>query len=167
MDVPATRTISPATLATQFELHTRLFNNVLEGIDDSSANGRASDEVNHIKWLAGHLTNARHMMKDFGGIEEDDPHGELFGHGKSISEAVEYPSLDEIRDRWNSISHRIGAGLSNLPDDVLNGPAPGRFPVADDTMAGMLAFLMHHEAYHIGQIGILRKYIGKEAMEYK
>jgi len=33
-------------------------------------------------------------------------------------------------------------------------------------MNGFLAFLMHHEAYHIGQPGILRKYLGKEAMKY-
>ncbi|WP_155208447.1 hypothetical protein [Xanthovirga aplysinae] len=33
-------------------------------------------------------------------------------------------------------------------------------------MAKMLAFFAHHEAYHIGQMGIIRKYFGEAAMEY-
>jgi uncharacterized damage-inducible protein DinB len=30
----------------------------------------------------------------------------------------------------------------------------------------MVAFLMHHEAYHIGQMAMLRKQLGRGAMKY-
>ena len=54
----------------------------------------------------------------------------------------------------------------HLPDEVLGSPAPTKTPIADETLGGMLAFLMHHEAYHIGQMDLLRKYLGKDAMSY-
>lgn len=33
-------------------------------------------------------------------------------------------------------------------------------------LAGFMTLLNHHQAYHIGQIGILRRGFGKEPMEY-
>ena len=157
---------SATTIATQFELHTRLFNNVLDGIDDSQANHRASETVNHIKWLAGHLTATRYGMKDFGNVQGEDPYGEMFGHGKAIENRDDYPSLESIKSNWNAISGPIAEGLKNLPQEVLDGASPAQVPVNDETLGGFLTFLMHHEAYHIGQIGILRKYAGKDAMSY-
>lgn len=160
------KTHSTRTLVTQFDLHTRLFNNVLEGITDTDTNQRASETVNHIKWLAGHLASTRFSMKKIGQLEGEDPYADLFSHGHSIRDDVTYPSIETIKTQWNAISDKISAGLPHVPEDVLKGPAPANFPIDDDTFGGMLAFLMHHEAYHIGQIGLLRKHLGKEPMKY-
>ena len=58
----AVKAHSAQTLAAQFDLHTRLFNNVLDGITDAETQERARDTVNHVKWLAGHLTSTRFSM---------------------------------------------------------------------------------------------------------
>ena len=166
METTTAKSYTTATLSTQFDLHTRLFNNVLDEISDVEANDRASDTVNHIKWLAGHLTATRYGMTKIGGNEQENPYGELFGHGKGISNEAEYPGIAEIKEKWNAISSDISAGLSNMPGEALNGPAPTQTPVNDETLGGFLSFLMHHEAYHLGQMGILRKYLGKDAMSY-
>ncbi len=154
-------------LVAQFDLHTRLFNNVLDGISEKASNERISNHVNNLKWIAGHLTSSRFGLKDIADLDATDPYAELFGHGHGLRTDVEYPTIEEIRGLWNKISDTISAGLSRLPEDVLNGPAPSRVPIGDDTFEGMLAFLMHHEAYHIGQMGFLRKQIGKEPMRYE
>ncbi len=154
---------SAQTLATQFDLHTRLFNNVLEGISDAEADVRLSDTVNHLKWLAGHLTSTRFSI---GQMADQDPWAELFSHGHGLRTDVAYPPIEAIKAKWNAISDKVSAGLAHLPDAVLGGPAPANVPVNDDTLGGMLAFMMHHEAYHLGQMGLLRKYLGKEAMKY-
>ncbi len=52
----------------QFELQTRLFNNVLEGIEDIKGSKRLSEEVNHLQWIAGHLTNSRYGLAQGLGI---------------------------------------------------------------------------------------------------
>ena len=162
----AVKAHSAQTLAAQFDLHTRLFNNVLDGITDAEAEERARDTVNHLIWLAGHLTSTRFGMGKVTGLQEQDPWSELFSHGHGISDEGDYPSIDEIRAKWNAISGTISASLAHLPDEVLGSPAPAKVPINDETLGGMLAFLMHHEAYHIGQMGLLRKYLGKDAMSY-
>ncbi len=153
-------------LVTQFDLHTKLFNNVLEGISELESNRRVTQHVNHVKWLAGHLTSSRFGLKDIGKLDVSDPYAELFGHGRAVRDDVDYPSIERILELWNQISDKISAGLCELPESVLNGPAPARVPIGDDTFEGMLAFLMHHEAYHIGQIGLLRRQLGKEPLSY-
>ena len=162
----AVKAHSAQTLATQFDLHTRLFNNVLDGITDAEANERARDTVNHLTWLAGHLTSTRFGMGKIAGLEEQDPWSDLFSHGHSISDEADYPSIEAIKAKWDAISGAISASLAHLPDAVLSSPAPAKTPIDDGTLGGMLTFLMHHEAYHIGQMGLLRKYLGKEAMKY-
>ncbi len=47
------------SIKVQFDLHTRLYNNVLRDISDQDADSRLSETVNHIKWLAGHLMSTR------------------------------------------------------------------------------------------------------------
>jgi uncharacterized damage-inducible protein DinB len=38
--------------------------------------------------------------------------------------------------------------------------------VDDGSVAAGLAFLLTHEGYHIGQMALLRKYLGHPAMAY-
>lgn len=152
----------------QFDLHTRLFNNVLEGITDDLASRRAGDSVNHIIWIAGHLTNARNGMHAIGGYEANAFYPEFFDRGSTLDPTADYPPLDEIREKWNTVSSRVSKGLGGISEDMLASEAPIKTPMygLDGTMHGFLDFLMHHEAYHIGQIGILRKYVGRQAMRY-
>ena len=51
---------------------------------------------------------------------------------------------------------RIQAGLARLDDDGLLEKR------GEDTLADKLHFLQFHEAYHIGQAGLLRRMAGKE-----
>lgn len=162
----AVKAHSTQTLVAQFDLHTRLFNNVLDGINDAEAGTRAGETVNHLTWLAGHLTSTRFGIGKVAGLEEPDPWADLFSHGHSIRDDADYPSIEAIKAKWNAISGPISAGLAQLPDVVLGSPAPAKLPINDESLGGMLTFLMHHEAYHIGQMGLLRKYLGKEAMSY-
>jgi uncharacterized damage-inducible protein DinB len=41
-----------------------------------------------------------------------------------------------------------------------------KFPIEDNTKFGALTFMVQHETYHIGQLGILRRALGLPAMKY-
>ena len=41
-----------------------------------------------------------------------------------------------------------------------------RFPLGDSTRLGLIAFLVQHDSYHLGQIAFLRRQLGKPAMSY-
>jgi hypothetical protein len=62
----------------------------------------------------------------------------------------------------------IRKGLENIPDAALETVIRAKHPIApfDDTLGGLWAFINHHQAYTIGQIGILRRGLGKPAMKY-
>jgi len=156
-----------ASLKAQFDLHTRLFNNATAGISDSEANTRNDDHVNHVKWIAGHLLNTRlGSFSRVAGLQPDESYAAQFGRGNSLDVNATYPSIDEIRNRWNEVSAGISEGISKIPEQVLQAPSNAQVPIADTTVNGLVSFLVSHEAYHIGQLGILRKLIGKEAMSY-
>lgn len=161
-------THSASALKAQYDLHTRLFNNALDGVDENDALTRSSDHVNHIKWVAGHLLNTRlDSMARMTGGAGDSTYGQQFGRGMALDPTAAYPPIDEITTKWNEVSGSISERLTTLPEDLLDSPSPGKAPIADETFRGMLAFLISHEAYHIGQLSILRKLLGKEAMSYK
>ncbi len=156
-----------ASLKAQFDLQTRLFNNVTDGIGEQEAHLRNSEQINHIKWIAGHMLNTRLSgISKVVGLQSDDTYAAQFGRGKSLDPQAQYPSMEEITARWQATAPAIGAALSNVPEEVLSAKSPVPAPIADDTIRGLLSFLISHEAYHIGQLGILRKLAGKEAMAY-
>jgi uncharacterized damage-inducible protein DinB len=158
---------SATALKAQFDLQTRLFNNTLEGVTDSETNARGNDHVNHMKFIAGHLLNTRlGFMTQLTGGQPDDSYAAQFGRGVKIDPNATYPSINQITSKWNEISGAIGEGITKLPEEALEAKSPVQTPVADDTIRGLLAFLVSHESYHIGQLGLLRKMIGKEAMSY-
>jgi DinB family protein len=161
-------------IAKQFALHNRLFNNVLEGIADSKGNERLSDAVNHLQWIGGHLANSRYNFVPVLGITESFPYKELYTdpsqpppNNRAIDESVNYPSLSETLKYWNILAVPFVDNIEKLSDAQLAGELPFGTPIGDKTLLGLLGFLASHESYHIGQMSIIRKYLGLSAMSYK
>lgn len=148
----------------QFELHTRLYKNALLGMDEVCTD-RPTDSTNHIGWIAGHLVSTRHMLTGLLGVEAAEPHATLFGNGKGIEAGAAYPTVSECLEHWQAITPLMIEGLKKVTPAQLSNNAPFLTPMGE-TIDHTLAFFAHHEAYHIGQLGLLRKYFGKEAMKY-
>ena len=157
----------------QFEMQTRLFNNVLEEIEDIKGSERLSEHVNHLQWIAGHLTNSRYGIATGLGIKASFPYKEQYTdptepppHNRSIHASVKYPSLTEIKKSWNDLAAQFSEKISGLSDEQLASGIP--FPVpTGKTYRDLLSFIASHESYHIGQMSIIRKYLGLSAMSYK
>jgi uncharacterized damage-inducible protein DinB len=149
-------------IALQFDMHTRLFNNVLQDIGEEESYNRFNNS-NNVKWLAGHLVSARYMFAGFSGLSDDDGF-KMFGKG--FDSSLDYPSLEQIKSKWNEIAPSISNGLKNLSPDDLKGKGLFQTPIGDDNLKNFIEFVLHHEAYHIGQIGFIRKQLGKEPMKY-
>ena len=154
-------------------MQSRLFNNVLEGIEDIKGSERLSDHVNHLQWIAGHLTNSRYGIAPALGLKVSFPYGEQYTdpsepppHNRTISDTVKYPSLTEIKKSWNDLADDFTEKLSGLSEEHLASGIP--FPVpTGKTFQDLLSFIASHESYHIGQMSIIRKYLGLSAMSYK
>lgn len=150
-----------------FDLQTRLFNNVINGVEDSHATARANEKVNHIKWLAGHLVSTRHMLAGVLGANVEEKYADLYAQGKGLQPDADYPPLADIKTEWQKITEVVRPLIANLKKEALGSPIPFPVPVAEQNVNGFVSFLLHHEAYHLGQLGLLRKYQGYEPMNYK
>ncbi|MEM7041073.1 MAG: DinB family protein [Bacteroidota bacterium] len=158
-------TSSPVSqLLNMFGMHDRLFKNVTADLS-GNVDQRLSADVNHLGWLAGHLVSTRYFLANVLGTEVQEPHPDLFANGKGIDAEASYPSLDSSIAAWDEITATLATAFQNINADFLDAKAPFATPMGD-TMADFFGFMAHHEAYHIGQMGILRKYFGHEGMKY-
>ncbi len=57
--------------------------------------------------------------------------------------------------------------LIRLDDDQLEEAPPEPFDAVSESKGELWAFITHHQAYHIGQIGILRRAFGKSPMSFQ
>jgi hypothetical protein len=163
---PQTYTPAISALAGQFNLQTRLFKNVLEGISDKDATRRINGHMNHIAWLAGHIVSTRYMLANALGLNVQEAFPDLFANGKGIQEGLEYPPLSELKKDWEFISDKLIEKLNSLTEKDLEAKPPFPTPIGENTIANMIAFFAHHEAYTIGQLGMCRKFLGYNAMKY-
>ena len=150
-----------------FALHTRLFINTIADLDDGAAVVRPNGRTNSIAFIGGHLVETRAWMARLLGLDVPAPFGGELEHETGIDKILALPSVTAIREQWEDVSRLILARLDDVTADELAAPSGQRFPVVSGSMLGALTFLMHHEAYHIGQLGYLRKFVGYPPMSYR
>jgi uncharacterized damage-inducible protein DinB len=147
------------------KLNTRLFLNCLDGVEDTMARERPNAETNSIGFVTCHVLHARYYLASIVGLEPLNPFKELFDSAHDIND-LEVPPLSELRSAWSAVSAQLVERLPGLSEVELGREADQEFPVDDGTVLGALAFLVQHESFHIGQLALLRKYVGLEGMTY-
>lgn len=158
-------------LLTQFDLHHRLYNNVLEGFTDKETNQRLDGypQMNHVKYLAGHILNSHYGLATITGIQKEAKWNELFAvmDQSEAKDNYPYPSIEEIKVEWNELFTPLRYNLKKMSSDDLNARPPAPFDQVANSSGELWTFINHHVAYHIGQIGILRRGFGKSPMSYE
>lgn len=99
-------------LLVQFNLHHRLYNNVLQGFTDEETNRRllGNTNMNHVKYLAGHILNSQYGIALLANASSVEPKWNDFFAGAGQSEAkdnFDYPSIEVIKAEWNAIHEPI------------------------------------------------------------
>ena len=156
-------------LHADFQLNTRLFLNCLDEVTDEIARTRPTADTNHLAFIALHLHNARHFLGKYIGVVEADPFEQITRDAASLEDIDIYPSLAEMRTAWMEISLAIEQRFIHLTGSVIDRPSPAEapeFPVHDKTVLGGVAFLLQHEAFHLGQMALLRRLHGLPAMSW-
>lgn len=156
-----------APLAATFDLHTTLFRNCLAGVDGEMALRRPNATTNSIAFIAGHLVESRAWMGRYLGLDLAPPFGGALEHATAIEQIPVLPTPEELLGGWDQVSGPVAARLAGLTGTDVAAPTPQRFPGVTPTVLGGIAFLVHHESYHTGQLALLRKYHGLAPMSYR
>jgi len=107
----------------------------LEGVDDSLSEIEPKTDINSIKWIVQHILTSRIALLRSLDIEAMD---ELELYEMDIKRLFE---------TFNEIQKSLQTFLT-------------RPEIMDEEKAAMITKYMLHESYHIGQIGLCRRFLG-------
>jgi hypothetical protein len=51
---------------------------------------------------------------------------------------------------WQDVTRHVVESLTQLSQEDLEAVSEQKFPIDDNRVLGGIAFLLHHESYHIG-----------------
>lgn len=127
---------------------------------------RRSGKANHIAFLAVHLVGARHYIVKFLGGSSQDPLERYHEKARSIEDIQQFPPAPDVLAAWRDVAPVLDAALSGASVEHLDGDSGLPFPAPGPTRLDALAFLAQHEAYHIGQMCLIRRIHGLPAAEW-
>jgi len=128
-----------------------------------------TEGVSHLGWQIGHLAMAQYGLCLFRLRGRADVDLELMSSSfrKKFSKGTtpdpdpaKNPSPEEIRGVFDRVYEQTMQELPAFSDSVLDEPVEMPY-AAIATKFGGLLFCSHHEMLHAGQIGLLRRLLGK------
>lgn len=166
MEKPAAKTL--AIVIPAYRMHSQMFNNMLDGVHEADAQTRIEGKTNHFAWMVGNLVNCRYWLADTLGMPEKDPNEDLFGNGKALDTGAKYPSLDELKKEWHKISPLLYQKLLSAEDAELGQAYEFgmNVPYVEENKLNMVGMSIDRESYLFGQLGLMRKLLGYEAVKY-
>lgn len=148
-----------------FRSNEGLFRAALAGVGGDVWLGR-SGEANHLAFLAVHLAGARYYIVKFLGGSAQDPLERYHEKARNIADIAEFPSPAEVLEAWDGVAPSFDGALAVATHDFLDGDSGLPFPAPGPTRLDALTFLAQHEAYHLGQMCLIRRIHGLAAAEW-
>ena len=142
---------------------------LLADIDDADWFQMPPGAPTHIAWQVGHLAMAEYGLALFRQRGRQSADLELmpgafrkaFSRGSTPeTDAGRYPSPADIRDTLNRIHAQVLLEAPHFTPEQLNEPTEMPY-TGPATKLGALLFCPLHEMIHAGQIGLLRRLLGK------
>jgi hypothetical protein len=141
----------------------------LEGVDDADWFAMPAGCPTHLAWQIGHLAMAEYglcLFRQRGRQEVDlqlmtSAFRKLFSRGSAPqADAAKYPPLAEIRATLDRIHAQVLLEAPQFTPEQLAEPVEMPYAVSANKL-GALLFSSHHEMLHAGQIGLIRRLLGK------
>ena len=136
--------------------------------------------ITHVAWNVGHIAIAEYFLGlvFVRGPKEEDAeiipgnYGELFGYGSVPgSDPSLYPSPEELLRTLDAVRRQLLLETRAMPEEALNDPClflEGEFdhhPIFEQK-GGALEWIAFHEHVHIGTLGLLRRELGSQPIDY-
>jgi len=151
---------SIGTVAEQFRITTNLYIKAMTGVDKAEAMRRPGPVSNPLLWMAGHVIQFRSRLLSLLGAPRDFPWGSIFDTGSTVGAAATYPEPERLVAVWEEMSELLMDRLAALTEADLAAPPSARVPSTDASLRGAIGYFSLHEAYHVGQMGYVRKWLG-------
>ena len=150
-----------APLAHQYAVGAR-FLTLLVG-DFTGADWLTRDATGHdARWIVGHLAVTRDRCVGMMGLPPRSAawHQAVLRGTRPEAVPAEVAAPD-LAAAFHAAHQLMAARWETLTAAELAAPLGRTLPDGSDTVGGALRFLAWHEAYHCGQLGLIRRLVGK------
>ncbi len=153
--------MSARLLVAQLRFARSEFARCFDGVSEEDA-GKHVQTLNCLSWIVGHLANHEHFCwvmiaqgkSLFPGLND------LTGYGKPQST----PSMREMWETWEKVTHAADAYLDSLTPDVLTVQLKWKEKPLHENVGTMLMRNTFHYWLHTGQSVAIRKLLGHEKL---
>ena len=139
-----------APIQSIFAVNSKLFDYALDGIEDHLARRVVGSSAHRIDHIVAHLLDARAFLARTMGMRPEFPALDTLAAAASFAELGDRVPLSQLRETWDALASELAEALTRV----------------DAATSAVVAFLLQHEAYHLGQIGLLRRELGLPATRY-
>lgn len=142
---------------------------LIDDLDESDWFAYRGEFVTHIAWQVGHLAMAEYALTMIRVRGKQPADADLISNdffrafqkgSKPNPDPATSPNIAEIRATFDRIHAQALRELANYADEELDVPLPEPHAVFS-TKLGSVFFCSAHEMLHAGQIGLLRRQLGK------
>ncbi len=149
-------------LAARFRFNESLLATVTDGFQPQNWAAAPEGGGNNAIWILGHVVTSRHFLLRRLGVELPEETWEHhFGMGTQVQDPAAYPSPETLVGAFRSAGALLEERCAGLGADQTNEPWGSSFPDGSESVDGGAHFLYFHETYHLGQIGLLRRFCGR------
>lgn len=138
----------------------------LDGIDEETSLRLPPEGGNSIHWVLGHIIESRRGLTGLLGGDFPVAADELaaYARGQNGRALASPMPWERLKEHLASSSAALAETLAGVSDEGLAAPHGVDRPPLNrfDDVEGVSTFLLFHEGYHAGQIGILRRAFGIE-----
>ena len=115
-----------------------------------------------MNWVVGHIVKTRNEVLRMLGKEPLYPKNNFAAYTPDDFTQQKAVPFEELKRCFRELQKPMEDGISSLTSERMQRPAsvsPTGNP--DETVGSLLGAILWHEAYHAGQVGIMRRGIGK------
>ena len=152
-------------LILQFDAIHRVIARNIDGMTHADSLAPAAGGANTANWILAHTVNVHNQIMEIigGPAVWQSADLERAHFTRQINDEASAIDWNTLVERFNASHQACLTALRALSDEALNETMPG--PSGQDTTrAGLLGFLVVHQCYHAGQLGMSRRAAGKKAV---
>jgi len=142
----------------------------MEGISHAESLVRPQAAGSSVNWVLGHIVRTRNQTLSLLGAKPLYPDDMFSAYGERDTPVGEDEALPVARllDCFDALQAPLMEGLGTATAGALSAAAPFS-PTGDpnETIGSLLAATTFHEAYHAGQLGLLRRVLGMGGANYR
>jgi hypothetical protein len=136
-----------------------------EGMDHADSLVQPQPAGNCANWVLGHILVSRNMILRLLGAEpllgDDESQPYRRGSAPLGDGAADAVSFEKLLGMLDASQETIMERLPTLDDEALAREVTGPFGKPEQ-LGNVIGALHFHEAYHAGQIGVIRRLLGRE-----